>query len=97
MAGLKDFSDQDLINELQKRGLVPVVWNHEDAAGPILDDEAAEDLDEAQVEKAARLLLARAEEGLNDILGERGNNYLADRWSELSDEILAEVRAAPAP
>ncbi len=95
---LSEASVDELLDELRRRPhVVPSVWTLADAAGPVDEDEELDHLSDEQRDAAAAKLLERSGRRLEDALGQRGNEYLADRWSELRDEILAEVAAAPAP
>lgn len=97
MTQLKDATEQELLAEMERRGIVASTWNKEDAKHPIRDDADAEDLSDEQLEKASELFLERAAEALRDIVGGRGNDFLTDKWNLEKEEILAEVRGAPAP
>lgn len=97
MVDLKDVPESDLVAELTRRGIVPVIWNVEDARTSMANGEGAELLSDDEFDRAGRTLLERASEGLRDVLGQRGNEYLDERWAALAPEIIAEVRGAPAP
>lgn len=85
---IKDFSDQDLLGELRRRGHVLSVWSVEDAKSAITDSDEGDDLDGAMLERAAEALLDGSSRSLEDILGSRGNEHLSDMWSLQRDEIL---------
>ena len=97
MADLNDATDAEILDEIRARGIVASIWSKADTTSPIEDDEDAADLSDEQLDRAAQLFLEGAEGGLTDILGQRGNDYLSDKWAELKDEILSAVRGAPAP
>lgn len=92
---LEDLSDQALVAELERRGHAVSLWTAEDFAGPIREDGDLQGRDEDFVESAAAQLRFRAQDGLTDILGQRGNDYLSDRWSELRNEVIAVVDFVP--
>lgn len=94
-SNLESLPDQALIAELERRGHVLSVWTPEDFAGPIREDNDLQDRDESFIEGAAAQLGFRIQEGLRDILGQRGNDYLTDRWSELRSEVVAVVDHVP--
>lgn len=92
---LKEFSDQDLLGELRRRGHVLSVWSAEDAKSAIEESEEAAGLDEAALQEAAEALLDLGGRQLEDILGSRGNEALSDFWAMFKDDILS-PDAAPA-
>ena len=92
---LSEVSNDDLVDELLRRsGLVASIWNTEDTGSAIEEDEDCPELTDEQFEQAAALLLARSRKGLQEVLAERGNEYLATRWVMVKEEILEEVAPA---
>lgn len=97
MSKFEGITDDELLTEIRSRGMVPSVWNVEDVDSLIEEDDAAADLTPEQAKQAAQLFLDRVGSGLEDILGERGNSYLTDRWDEIGAEVISAVTSAPAP
>jgi hypothetical protein len=93
---LTDVSDEDLVDELLRRRatLVASLWNIDDVRELVGKDTDCADLSEEQVTEGALLLLTRVSDGLQDVLAERGNNYTAERWDDLKDEILTQIRGS---
>lgn len=93
---LSDVSDEDLDDELLRlrATLVASVSNIDDVRKLVAKDPDCADLSEEQVTEGALLLLTRVSNGLQDVLAERGNNYTAERWDELKDEILRQTRGS---
>jgi len=90
----KEFSDQDLLGELRRRGYVLSAWSVEDARSAI--ENGDEDYDEALVQEMAEALLDRSDRQLEDILGSRGNEALSDMWAMFKDEIVQQATAPKA-
>lgn len=101
MAGevtLSGATDEQLIGEiLRRQGLAASIWNVEDALGAIRGDEDLEGKTDEELRPLALAFLMRIASGLQDVLGERGNDYLSDRWFDLRDKIAAEVGSSVAP
>lgn len=90
----KEFSDQDLLGELRRRGYVLSAWSVEDARSAI--ENGDEEYDEALVQEMAEALLDRSDRQLEDILGSRGNEALSDMWAMFKDEIVQQATAPKA-
>lgn len=91
---LTNASNEELLAELRSRpGLYLSVWTTEDALQAVADDgdEAVEDLDEGVKADLAEALLADAGNAMDDVLGQRGNDCLSDRWRANKDAIMARV------
>lgn len=92
---LKDVPTDELIAELRRRpGIVPSIWSTEDVTSLIEDEPDCAHLTEQQAEKLAIVFLETSGRALEDVLAERGNGFLADRWDDHKEHLLSEIRAA---
>ena len=99
MKTLGDASIEELVAELRSRGshlVIPSVWTVEDARGVVDSDDAIGELNltDEQKDRLAAALFAGAA-GIEDILGQRGNDYLADLFEVERETLVAEMLAAP--
>lgn len=93
---LASATDGQLIEELLRRqGLAASIWTVEDALSAMRGDEDLEGKDDEELKPVALAFLAKVSSGLRDVLGERGNDYLSDRWFDLRERIMAETGGAP--
>jgi len=90
---------EDLVAEIMHRAdVIPSIWNLDDAKQLIVDDADCGDLTDAQAEEAARMFTSGVRDGMEDILGQRGNDYLSDRWQMDKAAILTGLEAGePTP
>lgn len=88
---LAGFTDEQLINELRRRRLVVSTWSPEDLS--FLDDEEGlEHLSAEELDAFKPAIFDRVSDGLYDILTNRGNTHLEDKWRIESDAIMAELK-----
>lgn len=80
------FSETELFSELSKRGAVVSSWSDGDLS--FLDDEAPEEVSDDELPALKSRVIELAKRGLEETLGSRGNEYLADWWSMHSDDAL---------
>ena len=97
---LSAFSDGDLLSELRSRGFVLSAWSAEDGEGPV--EEEFPDATDERKKALATALVSLAGKGMEDILGQRGNEHLSDYMamnteevSDAADEIEAEENPGP--
>jgi len=87
VAATAQLSDQQLMDELSRRGYVLSAWCVGDLA--FLDeDDDTEHLSDDQLHALKQDALAEAGRGLAEVLGGRGNEYLSDWWEQNKAEIL---------
>lgn len=92
---LKDIPTDDLIAELRRRpGIVPSIWNTEDVSSLIEDEPACAALTEEQGDALAVAFLESNGRFLENVLAERGNDFLADRWDIEKERLISEILAA---
>lgn len=96
---LKQFDTDELIAELRTRNLVLSIWNKDDFSPVILEDEDCADLTEEEVDQAADAALHEMKRNLEDHLGSKGNEFIADMWyADVRDTVMDALRkGAPAP
>lgn len=95
---LSNATDEQLIEEMMRRRetLVASIWTSEDTRPIIEEDDECAHLTDDQKNDVAQEFLAYARRELQDALGNRGNDFLSDRWAIDSEEIIAKVvRTAP--
>lgn len=102
---------EDLLAELHQRpGYVISSWNTEDVAPTLenyietlsdFENEQVPDLTDEQIKEAAVLFLQKHGTRLQDILAERGNDWIAERCFDSANAILEQVKQeaseAPSP
>ncbi len=87
---LSSISTEELIAELDRRtGVVCSIWTKIDVLPLIDQDDRFADFDEETRDDIAIDFLETISGGLLDILGERGNDYTADKLEELADELAS--------
>ena len=95
MADLTEATDRELLEALRGRGFILSKWVLGDAASAVdhlVDNEELPELTEEQRAAVSAALFASVERGLEDVLGGRGNDYIADHLSINMTEILAEAK-----
>jgi hypothetical protein len=94
---LEGVESYELINLLRRRGLVPCVFGPDDAEADIENDADACDFSDEEKAVLMNGLLARSAHRLEDVLSQKGNDYLSDRWQEFRVDLIAEVVSARSP
>lgn len=91
---LLNATPEQLIEALRAHGYVVSAWNKEDVFTLVDEDPAFEHLSMADTEEASRCALDEMEDGLKEVLGQRGNDYTAERWeNDVRDTILKQFGA----
>ncbi len=89
---LERLSDQQLLGELAARGLVVSSWSTEDMSF-MDDDESTLELDDGQLERLKTAVLEGCGRGLQEVLGDRGNNFLSEWWEQNKAEMISAAQA----
>lgn len=100
MTTLVNATVDELVAELRGRGshlVIPSVWTVEDARGVLDGDETIAELEltDEQKDRLAADFFDGAS-GIEDILSERGNAYLADLLETERDALVASIATKPA-
>lgn len=87
---LKTFDTLDLLDELRLRGQVVSSWGREDLS--FLEEAAwTEELTAEQLDALKDLVMEQSGDGLAEILGQRGNDYLSDWCFQEMERLKQEV------
>lgn len=91
---LDEFDDDELLEELirRKRTLIPSIWNIEDFRPVIEENEDCADFTADQVDTVLETFMTQASAPLQDILGERGNEFISDFWDLHKDDLITDIR-----
>ncbi|ABM96876.1 hypothetical protein [Methylibium petroleiphilum] len=84
---LSMFTETELLDELRGRGAVASVWTAEDLS--FLDEDAPEGVTDEELPALKARALESAGRSLEDILGARGNEHLADWWHMNCDDVMS--------
>ena len=88
---LSGVSVEDLVSELlTRREVVCSIWNKDDITPLIDEDSLYQDLSDEEKDELALTFLNEIGQGLQDVLGSRGNDYTADKWESLKETYLEE-------
>jgi hypothetical protein len=92
---LLNATPEQLIEALRANGYVVSAWYMEDLFPKVDEDPAFEHLSMADTEEAARSALDELETGLVEVLAQRGNDYIDERWeNDVKETILKQFGAA---
>lgn len=81
------FTETEVLDELRGRGTVASVWTVEDLS--FLDEDAPEGVTDEELPALKSRALEAARRSLEDILGARGNEHLADWWDMNCDDVMS--------
>lgn len=90
---LDGFTNMQLLDELRHRGMVISAWDPADIDF-IAEDEELEAFSDEQIKAMQPEIFGMLTPGLEDVLSERGNSFLSDKWTLESAGIVQLLQSA---